>query len=47
MTSATKFGTCPLEALERQRCLEVGMNDVLTKPVTLEGLKASLERWAR
>ena len=30
---------------ERARCDEAGMDDLLTKPITLEGLAAMLERW--
>ncbi|MEO5353481.1 MAG: ATP-binding protein [Magnetococcus sp. XQGC-1] len=30
---------------EEERCLEVGMNDVLGKPVQLESLKKLLDRW--
>ena len=29
---------------ERKRCLQSGMNDVVTKPVSLEGLRQALER---
>lgn len=30
---------------ERQRCFEVGMDDVLTKPISTDELAATLERW--
>ncbi|WPL10411.1 response regulator [Thiorhodovibrio litoralis] len=30
---------------DRQRCLNVGMDDVLTKPVMVDALKAMLDRW--
>jgi len=32
---------------ERERCLEAGMNDFLTKPVDFEALLGSLARWTR
>ncbi len=30
---------------DHQRCLAMGMNDFLTKPVALDALKSTLERW--
>lgn len=30
---------------DRERCLSAGMNDYITKPVQLDTLKATLERW--
>ncbi len=30
---------------DRERCLEAGMDDYLTKPLRLEGLRLALERW--
>jgi CheY-like chemotaxis protein len=30
----------------RERCMTSGMDDFLTKPVTLEALRQALERWA-
>ena len=30
---------------ERQRCLDAGMDDYLTKPIDLDGLRATLSRW--
>ncbi len=32
---------------DRERCLEAGMDDYVTKPVRLEELTAALERWGR
>ncbi|GAB6110270.1 response regulator [Desulfomicrobium salsuginis] len=32
---------------EREKCLEAGMNDFLTKPVNFEALLESLARWTR
>ncbi len=32
---------------ERERCLAVGMNDFLSKPVDPEGLEAMMRRWAQ
>jgi CheY-like chemotaxis protein len=31
---------------DRERCLEAGMDDYISKPVTLEQLRAVLSRWA-
>lgn len=30
---------------DRQRCLAIGMNDFLTKPIALEALQKALTRW--
>ncbi len=30
---------------DRQRCLSAGMNDLITKPVALEALAESMQRW--
>jgi signal transduction histidine kinase/FixJ family two-component response regulator/HPt (histidine-containing phosphotransfer) domain-containing protein len=32
---------------DREVCLKAGADDYLTKPITLEGLKAALERWTK
>ncbi|MFT4766073.1 MAG: signal transduction histidine kinase [Oleispira sp.] len=32
---------------EREECFEIGMNDILTKPVTLQSLKLALEKAAK
>ena len=47
-----RFCTLPIIALtahtaleDRQRCLEAGMNDQLAKPINLEQLLATLQRW--
>jgi PAS domain S-box-containing protein len=34
-------------AAERQRCLEAGMNDYVSKPIDPDRLRAVLERWVR
>ena len=46
--------TCPIIAMtahalveERQRCLEAGMNDHVTKPIDPDALFATLKRWAK
>lgn len=31
---------------DRQNCLDSGMNDYVTKPITVESLKAVIDRWA-
>jgi HPt (histidine-containing phosphotransfer) domain-containing protein len=30
---------------DREKCLDVGMDDYIPKPVTIEGIKKSLEKW--
>ncbi|HEY9723596.1 MAG TPA: response regulator [Oscillatoriaceae cyanobacterium] len=47
-----KAGRLPIIALtgtdsegERQKCLDAGMDDFLTKPITLDGLRVAIERW--
>ena len=30
---------------DRQRCLEAGMNDYLAKPINVQSLGATLDRW--
>ncbi len=32
---------------EREKCLNIGMNDYITKPVSLETLKETLEKWLK
>jgi CheY-like chemotaxis protein len=31
---------------ERERCLAVGMDDYMSKPISLETLQSTLERWS-
>ncbi len=48
-----KFSRLPIVALtasvmadERQRCLDAGMNDFLTKPLMIASLDRTLSRWS-
>jgi len=50
----SRFQNLPIIAMtahalveERQRCLEAGMNDHVTKPIEPEALFAALQRWAK
>jgi PAS domain S-box-containing protein len=52
LREATRGGHVPIIALsaallgpERSRCDEAGMDDLLSKPIAVEGLAAMLERW--
>jgi CheY-like chemotaxis protein len=38
--------TASATMLDREKCLDVGMNDVLCKPFTTEQFKVSLSQWA-
>ena len=54
LRSDIRFKDLPIIAMtahalveERQRCLEAGMNDHVTKPIEPDALFAALKRWAR
>jgi CheY-like chemotaxis protein len=32
---------------DKERCLEAGMDDYITKPVRVDDLRTALERWGR
>jgi CheY-like chemotaxis protein len=38
--------TASATASDREQCLQAGMDDYLTKPMQIEPLVASLQRWA-
>jgi CheY-like chemotaxis protein len=38
--------TANITEIDRQRCLDAGMDDFVSKPILMDVLRAALERWA-
>ena len=36
---------CPCPGMDRMRCIEAGMDDYISKPVTTESLRVVMQKW--